>query len=167
MFLPPEISRLTQLENLNLNRNQFVFLPNEIAQLSKLQRLLLSSNQFCVFPNVLFKLPQLKELWIDGNKLTFLPPQIAQMNQLTQFWPNNNPFTADKSDLQLIALYPFLLMIPFYNMYLHPKQLEALCNINGLALEFVPDSFKTKELVDIAIKQNPESKQFVPPKLTS
>uniref|UniRef100_A0A8C3K6R9 PDZ domain-containing protein n=1 Tax=Calidris pygmaea TaxID=425635 RepID=A0A8C3K6R9_9CHAR len=70
-FLCRTMSRLTQLERLDLGSNEFT----EMNHLKLLP--------FTFFPEVLEQLSGLKEFWMDGNRLTLIPGFIGTLKQLT------------------------------------------------------------------------------------
>uniref|UniRef100_A0A8D0ES65 PDZ domain-containing protein n=1 Tax=Strix occidentalis caurina TaxID=311401 RepID=A0A8D0ES65_STROC len=59
------------------------FLCRTISRLTQLERLDLGSNEFTEVPEVLEQLSGLKEFWMDGNRLTLIPGFIGTLKQLT------------------------------------------------------------------------------------
>lgn len=88
--LPPEISKLTQLEWLFLSRNALTFLPDEMGALSRLQRLDLSYNYFSSLPETIGDLTKLQVLDLSHNQLSSLPDAIGKLTQLTWLALTNN-----------------------------------------------------------------------------
>lgn len=89
--LPPEIGKLTQLRELNLDSNQLIRLTP--AQLTQLQRLNIRNNQLTQLPPALGQLTQLEWLDLNGNQLTQLPPEFGQLTQLQQLYFRGNQLT--------------------------------------------------------------------------
>uniref|UniRef100_A0A8C4U3T5 PDZ domain-containing protein n=1 Tax=Falco tinnunculus TaxID=100819 RepID=A0A8C4U3T5_FALTI len=54
-----------------------------MSRLTQLERLDLGSNEFTEVPEVLEQLSGLKEFWMDGNRLTLIPGFIGTLKQLT------------------------------------------------------------------------------------
>ena len=77
--LPPEIGRLTALQELYLSFNQLTNLRPEIGRLTALQKLDLSGNQLTSLPPEIGRLTALQELDLSANQLTSLPPEIGRL----------------------------------------------------------------------------------------
>uniref|UniRef100_A0A803Y6H8 Erbb2 interacting protein n=1 Tax=Meleagris gallopavo TaxID=9103 RepID=A0A803Y6H8_MELGA len=58
-------------------------LRQTMSRLTQLERLDLGSNEFTEVPEVLEQLSGLKEFWMDGNRLTLIPGFIGTLKQLT------------------------------------------------------------------------------------
>ena len=80
--LLPSLGQLTELQTLNVSRNQLAALPNAISRLAKLRFLSVRSNQLASLPEAIIQLPQLQMLDVSGNHLTGLPEAIIQLPQL-------------------------------------------------------------------------------------
>jgi Leucine-rich repeat (LRR) protein len=128
--LPPEISKLTQLETLILGKldeekrkwigNQLTTLPSEIGALTNLTQLALSLNQLTMLPPEIGQLTHLQFLSLSYNQLSSLPPELAQLsslksldlgyNQLNYFPPEiaqiTNLLSLNLSSNQLSSLPP-------------------------------------------------------------
>ncbi|NXN96834.1 ERBIN protein, partial [Rhinopomastus cyanomelas] len=59
------------------------FLCRTMSRLTQLERLDLGSNEFTEVPEVLEQLSGLKEFWMDGNRLTLIPGFVGTLKQLT------------------------------------------------------------------------------------
>jgi Leucine-rich repeat (LRR) protein len=70
------------LEELNLQLNNFVTLPPEIGELQSLQKLILSYNKLTALPPEIGQLQNLKELDLGNNNLTELPLQIGYLKNI-------------------------------------------------------------------------------------
>lgn len=77
--LPPEIARLTNLQELWLGGNQLTVLPPEIGQLTNLRRLELGGNQLTALPAEIGQLTNLHRLELSGNQLSALPREVADL----------------------------------------------------------------------------------------
>jgi len=106
--LPPEIATLTSLTSLNLSDNQLTSLLPEITSLTKLASLDLSRNQLTSLPPEIISLTNLTSLDLSKNHLTSLPPEIAKLINLTSLdlSRNNLPIPpetlADSNDVKAI-----------------------------------------------------------------
>ena len=82
--LPPEISRLPELQSLSLKGNVLDELPSTFATLYKLVRIDLSANRFASIPGVLEGLP-LQVLYCNNNEITAVPQWIGTFERLQSF----------------------------------------------------------------------------------
>ena len=88
--IPPEISMLRRLKDLDLSYNSLRNLPIEMAELKNLESLWLVSNKFAEFPSVILKLKNLKHLGIGVNGLKALPDEISNLTELKALNLYNN-----------------------------------------------------------------------------
>lgn len=80
--LPPQISRLTKLQYLDLSSNELSALPPDLAQLTQLQLIDLSNNHFEQLPDWLGDLPQLQFLDLSNNQLAVVSPTLTRLERL-------------------------------------------------------------------------------------
>ncbi|MDM8544702.1 leucine-rich repeat domain-containing protein [Desulfococcaceae bacterium HSG9] len=121
--LPESLGQLTQLQLLNLSENQLTELPESLGQLTQLQLLNLSENQLTELPESLGQLTQLQSLNLSGNKLTALPESLGQLTQLQSLYLSGNQLTALPESLgQLTQLQ---------SLYLSGNQLTELPELLG------------------------------------
>ena len=88
--LPESLGQLTQLQSLNLSRNQLTALPDWLGQLKQLQSLNLSGNQLTALPEWLGQLTQLQTLNLYYNQLTMLPESLGRLKHLRSLWLTGN-----------------------------------------------------------------------------
>ncbi|HEY2810291.1 MAG TPA: leucine-rich repeat domain-containing protein [Rhabdochlamydiaceae bacterium] len=81
-YLPPEIGKLTYLDELNLDHNRLRCLPAEIVGLANLLELSLDYNQFQDFPLEICQLTTLNNLDLSYNEIRYLPPEIGSLVNL-------------------------------------------------------------------------------------
>ncbi len=133
--LPLEITKLQDLTELNLDRNQLTNLPSEIAKLQNLTKLKLSWNKLTNLPPEIGKLQNLTELFLDGNRLTNLPPEIAKLQNLTRIWLHHNQITNLSPE---IAKLQNLTKLSLHNNKLTnlPPEIAKLQNLTKLNLNY-------------------------------
>ncbi|MFS0514113.1 COR domain-containing protein, partial [Nostoc sp. UIC 10607] len=133
--LPPEIVQLTNLQSLDLNNNQLSSLPPEIVQLTNLQSLDLRRNQLSSLPPEIVQLTNLQSLNLDSNQLSSLPPEIGQLTNLQSLDLFNNqlsnlpPEIGKLTNLQSLNLFNNQLS----NL---PLEIGKLTNLQSLNLSF-------------------------------
>ena len=80
--LPPEIGRLSALEELYLDDNRLESLPAEIGQLARLRAFRVNKNKLTSIPTEIGQLSELEVLQVFDNKLTSLPLEIGKLRKL-------------------------------------------------------------------------------------
>ena len=96
--LPPELGRLSNLNDLNLYANQLTgSIPLELSNLTKLRNLDLGNNQLSGhIPPQLNNLTNLEELLLDENELTgTIPPELGNLRELESLLLNENQLTGN------------------------------------------------------------------------
>lgn len=90
--IPPQISKFTQLEELNLSKNHISAIPNfhSLGNLSQLTVLDLSHNKIPSFPKSLSQLTQLQKLNLGHNRLPGIPDSMGDLTQLQELYLNHN-----------------------------------------------------------------------------
>ncbi|KAL6959631.1 mitogen activated protein kinase [Sarracenia purpurea var. burkii] len=94
--LPPNLSNLTQLQRLELQRNNISGPLPSFSGLSSLQVLILSNNQFSSIPNDFFSgMSSLQSVEIDGNPFSAweLPESLLNASTLQNFSANSANLT--------------------------------------------------------------------------
>ncbi|MBI3387446.1 MAG: leucine-rich repeat domain-containing protein [Deltaproteobacteria bacterium] len=131
--VPEWLGLLTQLRSLNLSSNQLTALPEWLGQLAQLQSLDLSENQLTALPEWLGQLAQLQMLDLSFNQLTALPEWLGQLAQLQSLDLGNNQLTALPEWLgQLTQLQ--LLDLSFNQLTALPEWLGQLTQLQSLNL---------------------------------
>ncbi|KAF2881866.1 hypothetical protein ILUMI_24298 [Ignelater luminosus] len=82
--IPPLIEKLSNLENLLLNRNCLAYesIPSNIHRCQRLRILHLSSNSLTKVPGSITRLVCLRELYLNNCDLEFLPANFGRLNNL-------------------------------------------------------------------------------------
>ena len=88
--LPPEIFKLTKLEELTLNTTRLTEIQPEIGKLTKLVKLNLRGNYLTTLPPEIGKLENLMSLELQNNYLKSLPKEIGNLKNL-MFLSLNGP----------------------------------------------------------------------------
>lgn len=88
--LPESLGQLTQLQSLDLSRNQLTALPEWLGQLTQLRTLYVHNNQLTALPKSLGQLSHLRVFSIAKNHLTILPPEIGQLTALEELYLHEN-----------------------------------------------------------------------------
>ena len=139
MQIPPEeLARLTNLQHLNLHKNQLTSIPAELAQLSHLQHLDLHTNQLTSIPAELAQLSHLQHLDLYENQLTHVPPELGQLINLQNLDLSANQLTLIPPELgQLTNLQN--LQLHKNQLTLIPPELGQLTNLQYMSLGKNPD----------------------------
>ncbi|PKU68299.1 LRR repeats and ubiquitin-like domain-containing protein [Dendrobium catenatum] len=156
--LPPDISRLVQLQRLILANNVLQSLPNTVASLRSLKILTLDGNKISILPDELGSLYKLEQLSVSGNLLTFLPDTIGKLHNLSLLNVSSNKLRSLPPSIgSCIALEE--LQANDNNIEELP---ESLCNLSHLKSLLPPKLFKDcKSMQNIALHSNPiTSDQF-------
>ena len=80
--VPPAISRLTAVTNLNLGGNRLTRVPDAVVELGGLVSLHLHSNRLVELPDTLPRLTNLTSLYLGRNRLTQVPDSIDKLMAL-------------------------------------------------------------------------------------
>ncbi|MCY4579238.1 MAG: leucine-rich repeat domain-containing protein [Chloroflexi bacterium] len=94
--VPPELSNLANLDELDLSRNQLTgSIPPELGNLANLDELDLSRNQLTgSIPPELGNLANLRKLYLNENQLTgSIPPELGNLANLWILYLNENQLT--------------------------------------------------------------------------
>lgn len=91
--LPESMSKLSNLTELNVSRNNLVSLPECIGTLSQLTKLNASNNSLVSLPKYIGTLSQLTKLDVSDNALKHLPEDIGTLSQLTELNVSYNSLT--------------------------------------------------------------------------
>jgi len=93
--IPSGISKLQNLEKLDLNNNEIRTLPDELFELSKLEVLKLNDNYIRTIPSQIKKLSNLKELELESNSYSGLdlPIEICELKNLEKINLSSNELT--------------------------------------------------------------------------
>jgi leucine-rich repeat protein SHOC2 len=98
--LPEAITKLQNLEELDLGRNGFLSLPNQVASLKGLKILRLDYNNIREIPSFIGELNNLKELSICSNGRIALPQSLNNLKGLKVFMGNSYLTLKDQKKLR-------------------------------------------------------------------
>ena len=90
---------LTNLEKLDLTKNELTKLPKSIGKLIKLKGLKLTRNKLTSLPESIGKLTNLRLLELGCNKLTYLPKSIIKLTQLTRLHLSEDSYDINNLDV--------------------------------------------------------------------
>jgi len=77
-----EVFNLSKLKTLGFHGNHITVIPPDIKKLTKLEELYLYENEITELPNELFMLRNLKTLGLQKNKIKVIPPSIQKLSKL-------------------------------------------------------------------------------------
>jgi Leucine-rich repeat (LRR) protein len=98
--LPATITRLQNLEELDLGRNHLQTIPAEIANLKNLKKLELDYNNLHDIPAFIGELKNLRELSVRSNGGVKLPQSLSKLSGVKISMGNNRLKLKDQSELR-------------------------------------------------------------------
>lgn len=132
--LPKEIGDLSDLKSLNLERNKLTSLPVEFKHLDNLSHLDLSRNSFSSLPKELASLNRLKTLHFSHNELTSLSPEIGELSSLIWLSLHGNSLRRLPREIgQLSGLQR--LIISQNKLQQLPRQIGQLTRLTEIVLD--------------------------------
>ncbi len=133
--VPPEISYLSKIQNLNLNHCFVYSISNELCSLEALTCLSLRNSNLTHFPKVIFCLTQLRHLTVSHNSIELVSKKIGTLTNLTNLDLSNNKLT--KIPKSIHKLQKLKLLSLAHNRLLSiPPSIGNLTNLNLLSLNF-------------------------------
>jgi GTPase SAR1 family protein len=131
--LPDSLGQLTQLQSLDLSRNQLTALPEWLDQLTQLQSLDLSRNQLTALPEWLNQLTQLQSLDLSRNQLRVLPEWFGQLTQLQSLKLHRCGIAElPNAFCKLTQLHD--LVLTYTKLTEFPKSITQLCDLRRLSV---------------------------------
>eukprot|EP00941_MAST-03F_sp_MAST-3F-sp1_P000784 g784.t1 len=91
--IPVEMGKMYNLQALNLNRNNIKKLPSSCILLTSLKVLSMRKNNLRDIPRIIFHINSLIELDVSYNYLTSISPRIAGLSSLRVLMLDNNEIT--------------------------------------------------------------------------
>jgi len=145
--IPDNISKLKNLETLNLNSNAIREISPQIGTLVNLKTLMLAFNRITSLPEEIAQLKQLNELNLRANPLQNLPKSFATMTQLEYL-------SFGDMKIGLTEIYPEVfhlknlkkLSLSGNKLSTIPSQISALSKLeklflSGNKIEHLPEEF--------------------------
>ncbi|MBD2177554.1 leucine-rich repeat domain-containing protein, partial [Pseudanabaena sp. FACHB-1998] len=88
--IPDSITRLTNLQSLDLSYNSLSEIPDSITRLTNLQSLYLSNNSLSEIPDSITRLTNLQSLDLSYNSLSEIPDSITRLTNLQSLYLSYN-----------------------------------------------------------------------------
>jgi C-terminal of Roc, COR, domain/Ras of Complex, Roc, domain of DAPkinase/Leucine rich repeat len=104
--IPLRINQLELLESFDLSNNQITELPEQIFQVTSLKYLSLKSNRIVKVPSQISQLAALKFLNLSDNQIIDIPPQIIQITGLKEILLYGNKLEFELSKLSDTGINP-------------------------------------------------------------
>ncbi|KAI8497700.1 hypothetical protein Bbelb_243520 [Branchiostoma belcheri] len=98
-LVPEDISRLKNLELLDLRNSGLESLPDGVGELVKLNMLNISDNRFTSVPEQIMNLSNIRKLLLSGNSISRLPLTLGHLDKLDDMDIRNNPLTYPPPDV--------------------------------------------------------------------
>ncbi|XP_078700717.1 uncharacterized protein LOC144927256 [Branchiostoma floridae x Branchiostoma belcheri] len=98
-LVPEDISRLKNLELLDLRNSGLESLPDGVRELVKLNRLNIFDNRFTSVPEQIMNLSNIRKLLLSGNSISRLPLTLGHLDKLDDMDIRNNPLTYPPPDV--------------------------------------------------------------------
>ena len=89
-FISDDISKLSNLEVLDISGNKIKIVSAGICRLQSLRQLNLSTNEIAILPSELCNMRALSSLNISNNKISVLPMEVGNLHSLTNLNISNN-----------------------------------------------------------------------------
>lgn len=97
--IPPDIAKLSNLQQLDLSSNELGELPNELAQLRQLNTLEATNNRLTVLPAIIGQLVNLQILDLSNNQIGEALTGLAHLPRLQRLNLSKNQITTLPADL--------------------------------------------------------------------
>lgn len=131
--LPPSIGKLRDLRTLAIGHNKLLSIPNEIGLLTFLEILDLSHNNITDLPKEIGNLINLNRFFINANRIVELPPEIGKLRNLEWLFAGNRDAIRKGKRLFFVEDEENKGMLG--NKLLHlPKEIVNLKKLKGLDL---------------------------------
>lgn len=129
--LPPFLSLLTHLKELDFSNNQISLLPNDIKELKNIIALDLSQNCLTSLPAAFGKLLSLEAVDLSHNEINYLPLQLMKLHHLEALDLSDNCLKAVPVEIEQLSLLRALDLSHNYLTCL-PKEIGQLSHLKAL-----------------------------------
>ncbi|KAI8500697.1 Fibrinogen C domain-containing protein 1 [Branchiostoma belcheri] len=163
--LPEDLTRLTEVVRLDLNRNKLRTFPEVLLKMAQLRDLNLGENDFTSLPSDIGKLIKLRKLWLRRLSLTTLPIAVCFLRNLRTLNLHGNILTS--LDDAIVNLGDLTTLDASSNEFSRfPKQICALTTLQRLymgqlhgnkrsILQVIPDAIgNLTQLTVLAVDNN-------------
>ena len=123
--IPAEIGTLQHLISLDLHNNLITTVHQDIGKLTNLQVLNFNNNQLTFLPESIGNLTNLQILELNKNQLTFLPESIGNLTNLTKLCINENNLATLPNNIKNLKQLVFI-QFQDNNFTLFPTQLSFI-----------------------------------------
>ncbi|MEY3329047.1 MAG: hypothetical protein RLZZ115_1930, partial [Cyanobacteriota bacterium] len=135
--VPESITRLTNLSQLDLGRNQLTSVPESIGSLTNLSQLNLSENQLTNVPESIGSLTNLSQLDLGRNQLTSVPESITRLTNLSKLYLSYNQLTSVPESIGSLTNLSYL-YLSGNQLTIVPESIGSLTNLSQLNLRDNP-----------------------------
>lgn len=127
--IPDNISKLQNIETLNLGFNFINYISPEIGNLTSLRTLILASNQITSLPKEISNLRNIQEINVSTNPLKALPSDFANLENLEYLSVNN-------MSINLVNIYPEVFQLKkLKTLVMGQNQLTSISSEIGMLVE--------------------------------
>lgn len=132
-IISPDIKQLTHLLKLHLNQNELTFIPPEISFLSHLNEINIDDNKLLYIPVEIGALRNLKKLSLRNNKISSIPAELCNLSSLIQLNLEENKILSLPGDIGRLKQLQ-ILKLDHNLLILLPPQFSLLTSLRTLYL---------------------------------
>lgn len=95
---PLSLTKFPHLRKLDLSRNQIASIPAEINNLTSLETLFLNDNQIASIPSEIGSLTKLSIIQLSRNNISFIPTEIGKLTNLNYLYLEDNNLNSQEEE---------------------------------------------------------------------